>query len=139
MGDFANMAGAIAVILSGIVRFIRSDVAWKAVDEGYAGAPQLRELTGIQARGDLQDVFGPPNMQGIFKADRRQIVEARLLTGLLMSDVRLNLSSVAAAVLALFSPAHGVWGLLTSIVLPAAIVYQLAGWIAAARLGRAGH
>ena len=89
MDGFAIAAGAITVILSAIVRLIRTDAAWKAVDEGYAGVDHVRDLTGIFEPRALQDVFGPPTMEGgIYKVERAQILAARRWTGWLMGLTR---------------------------------------------------
>ena len=54
---FTQAAAAIAIILSVIVRWIRSGASWQAIDEGRATAGDLRDITGILDFEKLQDAF----------------------------------------------------------------------------------
>lgn len=138
MDGFGLVAAAVAVILSAIVRMIRTDAAWKAVDDGYAGFDHVRELTGILDKRALQDVIGPPTMEGVYHAARPRIESARRLTGFLMGDLKLDAASLALAVLALFSDPFGFVGEIAGILFLGAFAYQLAGWGATSLLLRRG-
>ncbi len=128
MDSFSVAAIAIAIFLSAIVRIIRTDAAWKAVDENYAGADHLRDLTGIIKRAGLQDIFGPPTLDGIFHVTRMEVVRARRFTGHLMGNVRLDALSLAVSVVSLLWRPYGSVGDVLNMFLFFALLYQLAGW-----------
>ena len=138
MDGFGLVAAAIAVILSAIVRMIRTDAAWKAVDDGYAGFDHVCELTGILDKRALQDVIGPPTLEGVYHAARPRIESARRLTGFLMGDLRLDAVSLALAVIVLFSNPFGFVGEIAGVLFMGAAAYQLAGWAATSLLLRRG-
>jgi hypothetical protein len=133
---FPQAAAAIAIILSVIVRWIRSGAAWQAVEEGRATADVLRELTGIMERDQLQEAFGPPRLEdGVFPVTEREVLRQRNTVGYLLGDKWLDGGSLLAALIALL-PIWPVWGtrpwldmLLTFVGL-----YQVAGWAVATRL-----
>ncbi len=134
MDSFSIAAIAIAVFLSAIIRIIRTDAAWKAVDEGYAGAEHLQDLTGILKRAGLQDVFGPPTMEGIFHTSRPMVLQARRLTGHLMGNLRFDGACIAIAVLVLVWKPYGGLGAILDLAMFCAFLYQAAGWGATAML-----
>ncbi|MFC7292031.1 hypothetical protein [Hirschia litorea] len=134
MDSFTIAAIAIAVFLSAIVRIIRTDAAWKAVDEGYASAEHLQDLTGILKRSGLQDVFGPPTMDGIFHTSRDSVIQARRLTGHLMGNLRFDAASIVVAILVLVWKPYGGMGAILDLAIFCAFLYQLAGWGATAML-----
>ena len=137
MDGFAIAAGAITVILSAIVRLIRTDAAWKAVDEGYAGVDHVRDLTGIFEPRALQDVFGPPTMEGgIYKVERAQILSARRWTGWLMGDLKLDMACIVIGVIALIWTPYNALRILLHMLLLGAVIYQVGGWLAATGLMR---
>ena len=131
---FAIAAAAFAVILSAIVRLVRMDAAWKAVEEGYAGVEHVRDLTGIYDPRALQDVFGPPTMEGIYHIGRGEIMAARRITGWLMGDLRADTASIAIAGLALLWRPYGNVQMVLETALFLAVTYQVGGWIAASGL-----
>ena len=128
MDSFTIAAIAIAIILSAIVRIIRTDAAWKAVEENYAGADHLRDLTGIVQRSALQDVFGPPTVEGIFHVPRSRVEQERRLTGHLMGNLQLDGISIAVGLVALVWRPYGSIGDLLNMFLFFVLAYQLAGW-----------
>ena len=134
MDGFTTAATALAVILSAIVRLVRTDAALKAVDEGYATSDHLRELSGVLDPRALQDVFGPPTLEGVYHVDRRQIMDSRRLTGWLIGDMRLDLACLAIAVLILVLPRYGVLHDLAVMPFLLAVAYQIGGWICAGML-----
>src|SRR5262245_21183846 len=82
---FAETAAAIAILLSVIVRWIRSGASWQAIEEGAATADVLRDLTGIMSFERLQEVFGPPRLEdGVFPVTRREVLRQRTGYGYLM-------------------------------------------------------
>jgi hypothetical protein len=134
----AQAAGAIAILLSVIVRSIRSGASWQAVDEGEATAEHLRDLTGILDIQHLREVFGPPRLNdGVFPVSRKDVLKNRSGLGYLLGDRWLDGASALIAVLALF-PLWPLWGtrawLDTLLILAGG--YQAAGWIASARFIR---
>ena len=131
MDGFATAALAMAVILSAIVRLIRTDAAWKAVDEGYAGVDHVRDLTGVFDPRALQDIFGPPTMEGIYRVSRAEILGARRITGWMMGDFRLDLACMLIALIMLiWTPYSGLRVVLQTVFL-GAVIYQVGGWLAA--------
>jgi hypothetical protein len=133
---FAQAAAAIAILLSVIVRWIRSGASWQAIEEGRATADVLRDLTGIMDSERLQDAFGPPRLEdGVFPVTRREVLRQRTGYGYLMGDRWLDGGSALIAILALM-PLWPQWGTrpwLDTLLIFASI-YQAAGWLAAMRL-----
>lgn len=131
----AQAAGAIAILLSVVVRSIRSGASWQAVDDGEATAEHLRDLTGILDIQRLREVFGPPRlMDGVFPVSRREVLRNRSGLAYLLGDRWLDGASALIAILALF-PLWPLWGTrswLDTLLLLAG-GYQAAGWIASAR------
>jgi hypothetical protein len=133
---FAEAAAAIAILLSVIVRWIRSGASWQAVEEGRATADILRDLTGILDAERLQDVFGPPRLEdGVFPVTRREVLRQRTGFGYLMGDRWLDGGSALIALLTL-APIWPQWSTYPWLdtLLVFASIYQAAGWIAATRL-----
>ena len=133
---FTQAAAAIAILLSVIVRWIRSGASWQAIDEGRATADVLRDVTGITNYDRLQDVFGPPRLEdGVFPVSRHDVERQKSGLGYLMGDRWLDGSS---ALIALFSllPIWPIWGtrIWLDTLLIFASVYQVCGWLAATRL-----
>lgn len=130
------MAGAFAVILSVIVRWLRAGAAWGMVDQGVATADILRELTGILTRDDLQDAFGPARMQdGLYPVTRRDVLKNKTALGYLLGDRWLDGGSMLIAVVCLL-PVWPLWEArpwLETLLLFAG-AYQIAGWVAATTL-----
>ena len=93
---------AIAVALSAIVSLIGTGARKQAVTEGRARAADLCELTGIMEPRALQDVFGPPTMNGLYQTTLKRVSEVRQPMGLLMSEDRLDLACIAIALLSFF-------------------------------------
>ncbi|MEL6257828.1 MAG: hypothetical protein AAFQ67_02070 [Pseudomonadota bacterium] len=123
---------AIAVVLSAIVSLIGSAARRQAVLDGRAKAQDLAELSGLRSLQALQDAFGPPNMDSIWRdVTLAEIDRKRTPLGRLISDPVVDYASIGAAILPLFVngpyTALGVW---------AAAAVQTVGWIGAARLPR---
>ena len=135
MDGFAGAALAVAVILSAVVRMIRTDASFKAIDEGYASAVHLFELTGIQKK-DLQDVFGPPTLEGIYRATRSDIENSRKLLGWVMGDMRSDMISIMVAALVLAWHPFGWLGDILELVFLSVVIYQCVGWFMVARTGQ---
>ncbi len=133
---FPQAAAAIAILLSVIVRGIRSGSSWQAVEEGRATADVLRELTGITDFETLQEAFGPPRLEdGIFPVTRNEVLRQRTGTGYLLGDRWLDGGSALIALVSLL-PVWPVWGtrVWLDTLLVFASAYQAAGWVAATRL-----
>ena len=120
---------AIAVILSAVVSLIGTGARRQAVEDGRARAADLCELTGILEPRVLQDVFGPPTMNGIYQTDMKRVRAARQPLGLLISEDRLDLLCILIAGLSFFF--H--WRLLDLFLMTAA-AYQTAGWFISTKL-----
>ncbi len=135
MDGFAAAAGAIAVILSAIVRLIRTDANWKAVDEGYAGVEHLRSLTGVLEPRALQDIFGPPTMEGVYQTiGRKTVREHRRPTGWLLGDLRLDAAALVVGLLVLIWHPYSFLGDLLQVAFMMALGYEGAGWVVASML-----
>ena len=133
---FAQAAAAMAILLSVIVRGIRSGASWQAIEEGRATAEVLRDLTGIMDAEKLQEVFGPPRLEdGVYPVTRREVLQQRSGYGFLMGDPWLDGGSALIAVVSLL-PIWPQWGTrpwLDTLLIFASI-YQAAGWLASTRL-----
>lgn len=135
---FTHMAAAFAILLSVLIRAIRSDASWAAVEEGRATADTLRDLTGILEFDRLQEVFGPPRLEdGVFPVGRAEVLKARTGLGYLFGDRWLDGGSalIAAVTLMPVWPLWGTWQWLETLLIFASL-YQAAGWIAVLRLIR---
>jgi hypothetical protein len=133
---FTQAAAAIAIILSVIVRWIRSGASWQAIDEGRATADILRDITGILDFEKLQDAFGPPRLEdGVFPVTHFEVKQQRTSLGYLMGDKWLDGGSMVIALVAIL-PVWPVWGtrVWLDVLLVFAGLYQVAGWLAATRL-----
>jgi hypothetical protein len=133
---FAQAAAAIAILLSVVVRWIRSGASWQAVEEGRATAEILRDLTGIMDFERLQEVFGPPRLEdGVFPVTRREVLHQRTGYGFLMGDGWLDGGSALIALVVLL-PIWPIWGTRSWLdtLLVFASIYQAAGWAASMRL-----
>ena len=120
---------AMAVILSAIVSIIGTGARRQAVEEDRARAADLCELTGILDPGVLQDVFGPPTMNGIYFTSLERVKQVRTKLSYLISDDRLDLVCIAIAVL-VYLVKHP----LIDLLLIMATCYQLVGWFVSFRL-----
>jgi hypothetical protein len=131
--DFPQFAAACAILLSVVIRWLRSGMSWDAVAEGRATADVLRDLTGILDFDRLQETFGPPRLDdGVFPVTRREVLRERTGLGYLFGDRWLDGGSAVIAIMALL-PIWSVWESNTwfDTLLIFASVYQAAGWIAA--------
>ena len=133
---FPQAAAAIAILLSVIVRWIRSGASWQAVEEGRATAEVLGDITGILDSEKLQETFGPPRLEdGVFPVTIREVRRQKSGIGYLMGDRWLDGGSAVVALIALM-PIWPVWGtrIWLDTLLILASIYQAAGWLAAMRL-----
>ncbi len=132
---FTLAAAAFAILLSVIVRYIRSGASWQAVEEGRAQAEHLRELTGVMEYDRLQEAFGPPRMDdGVFPVTRAEVLRQRTVVGYLLGDRWLDGASALIAIGVLL-PVWPVWGTRSWLELLTMFAggYQAAGWLAAFR------
>ena len=102
MPAFPQAAAAIAILLSVIVRWIRSGASWQAVEEGRATADVLGDITGILDREKLQETFGPPRLDdGVFPVTPREVRNQKSGLGYLMGARWLDGGSAVVALRAL--------------------------------------
>ena len=120
---------AIAVILSAIVSIIGTSSRRQAVIEGRARAADICELTGILEPRALQDIFGPPTMDGIYNVTMERIKKVRQPLGLLISEDRLDFACILIAASTFFLNYP-----LLDLFLMVAAAYQTAGWFLSVRL-----
>jgi len=121
---------ALAVMMSALIRLISAMQLRQRVDAGYTGVRELAELSGITDPRDLQDVFGPPGMERIWKhVTMAQIDDKKRLAGYLMSDSRLHWASIAIGITAFII---GHWTV--QLLLIGAALAQIGGWISATQL-----
>ncbi len=129
-------AAALAILLSVIIRSIRSGMSWQAVDDGEATVDVLRDITGILDFEKLQDLFGPPRLvDGVFLVTREEVRRQRTGLGYLIGDKWLDGGSALIAAISLL-PIWPVWqsSIWLSTLLSCAMIYQVCGWIASSRL-----
>ena len=130
-----EVAAAIAVILSALVSLIGTSGRENTVRMGQARMAELCELTGILEPKMLQDVFGPPTMNGVWPTvTLERIAKARTPAGYLLSDSRVDYACIAAAIAAL---ATNHW--ITNVLLAVAVGVQAAGWVISSRLPYSGQ
>ncbi|MEM6536038.1 MAG: hypothetical protein AAF613_10400, partial [Pseudomonadota bacterium] len=95
---FSLIAVAIAVMLSSFVSLIQTMALRQRVMMKATGVRELAELSGITDPRDLQDVFGPPGMDRVWRQITLGQIEAnKRLAGYLMSDNRVDWASMAVA------------------------------------------
>jgi hypothetical protein len=138
IADFPQFAAACAILFSVVIRWIRADASWNAIDEGVANANTLRELTGIMEFDKLQEAFGPPRLQdGVFPVTRPEVLRNRTGLGYLFGDRWLDGGSALVAI-ATLAPIWPVWSTQwwLDTLLAFACVYQVAGWVATSKLAR---
>ena len=124
------IAVALAVMMSALIRLISAMQLRQRVEAGYTGVRELAELSGITDPRDLQDVFGPPGMERIWKhVTMAQIDDKKRLAGYLMSDSRLHWTSIAIGIIAFII---GHWTV--QLLLIGAALAQIGGWISATQL-----
>ncbi len=132
---FTQAAAAIAILLSVLVRYIRSGASWDAVEQMRATAEHLRDLTGIMKLEDLQEAFGPPRLEdGVFPVSRVEVLRNRTGLGYLLGDKWLDGGSAVIALIVLL-PIWPVWDTrwALNVLLTFAALYQTAGWVASTR------
>lgn len=121
---------ALAIMLSALIRLIQSGQLRARVSAGATGVRELAELSGISDTRELQDVFGPPGMERIWRqVTVEQIERKRRLAGYLMSDPRLHWACIAMGLLAFIT---GHWSVQIGLILAA--LAQVGGWVSAAQL-----
>ena len=125
----AEVVIAIAVILSAIVSLIGTGARKQAVIEGRATAADLCELTGVFEPRVLQDLFGPPTMNGIYLVSLAQVRKARQPLGLLISEDRFDLACIGIALITFVLNYD-----LLDLFLMIAAAYQTAGWFISVKL-----
>ncbi len=133
---FTQMTIAFAILLSVVIRWLRNDSSWLAIEEGRATADTLRDLTGILEFDRLQEVFGPARLQdGVFPVTKREVLKQRTGLGYLFGDRWLDGASALVAVVTLLPiwPLWSTWQWLETLLMFAAL-YQVAGWFAVFRL-----
>ena len=132
IADFPQFAAALAILLSVVIRSLRNDSSWTAVEEGRVTAQTLRDLTGIMEFDQLQEAFGAPRLDdGVFPVTRRKILQQRTTLGYLFGDRWLDGGSAVIAIITLL-PIWPIWGtrFWLDTLLMFASAYQVAGWVA---------
>jgi hypothetical protein len=133
---FTATAAALAILLSVIVRWIRSGISWQAVEDGTATADVLADITGITDFEKLQEVFGPPRLaDGVFPVTRQEVMRQRTGLGYLIGDRWLDGGSALISAVSLL-PVWPMWqsSFWLSTLLTFAFAYQICGWLASTRL-----
>lgn len=132
MDGLAATAAALVVMLLAMVSLLGTTARRRSVALGEARTGDLCELTGITDPRELQDVFGPPGIDRVWRSVSLAAIDAeRRPLGRLISDDRVDWACIGVAVLSFFWRHPLVEG-----ALAAAVGLQIAGWIVAARLPR---
>ncbi len=127
---FSLIAVGIAVMISAFVSLIQTMALRQRVRAQMTGVRELAELSGVTDPRDLQDVFGPPGMDRIWRhINLARIDAAKRLPGYLMSDNRVDW---ACGLIAFAAMLFGHWLLQLGLVLAAMV--QLGGWLSASQL-----
>lgn len=138
IAEFPQFAAALAILLSVVIRSLRNDSSWTAVEEGRVTAQTLRDLTGIMEFDQLQEAFGAPRLDdGVFPVTRRKILQERTTLGYLFGDRWLDGGSAIIAIITLL-PIWPIWGtrFWLDTLLMFASAYQVAGWVATMQFQR---
>jgi hypothetical protein len=138
IADFPQFAAALAILLSVVIRSLRNDSSWTAVEEGRVTAQTLRDLTGIMEFDQLQEAFGAPRLDdGVFPVTRSKILQQRTTLGYLFGDRWLDGGSAVIAIITLL-PIWPIWGtrFWLDTLLMFASAYQVAGWVATMQFQR---
>lgn len=126
------VAIALAVMLSALVSLVGSSARRQAVRMAEAGPRDLCELTGILNFKELQDVFGPPNLNRVWQnLTLEQVLAKRRPVGHIISGQVVDWLCMAVALVSFFSDF-----VLVEIGLLIALAAQVAGWAYSARLPR---
>ncbi len=134
LDSLTQAAAAIAVFLSAIVSLLGTSARQRAVAEGRARASDLCELAGIFEPKTLQDVFGPPTMEGFWPhVTMQRVAQVRRPAGHLLSGDLVDYACMAVAALSFFV---GHW--MVDFLLFLAVGAQVSGWVLATRLPRMG-
>lgn len=130
LDGFTLTAIALAVFLSALVSLIGSSARRQAVIMAEASPRDLCELTGILNPKELQDIFGPPNLNRVWQnlTLERVLAERRPL-GYIISDHRVDWACLGVALASFFSGFF-----LIEIGLLVALGVQVIGWAYAAKL-----
>ena len=131
--DLATTVSAIGVILSVLVALVLRSARRLAVEEQRASSQDLCELTGIDEPGELQDAFGPPELQTrLWRSVTLEDVEReRRPIAFLIANDWLDYICAGVAIASFF------WrGPLVYLFLWGAVAIQVSGWIISARLPR---
>lgn len=130
LDGFSVTAIALAVMLSALVSLIGSGARRHAVLMAEAGARDLCELTGILDPRELQDVFGPPNLNRVWQnLTLEHVLSERRPLGHIISGQAIDWASMGVALMSFFSAFA-----LVEIGLLLALAVQGTGWVYAARL-----
>lgn len=130
LDGFTVTAIALAVLLSALVSLIGSSARRQAVVMAEASARDLCELTGITNPKELQDVFGPPNLNRVWQnLTLERVLSERRPIGHVISGRGVDWACIAAGILAFFSSSF-----LVEIALLIALGVQVTGWVYAAKL-----
>jgi hypothetical protein len=138
IADFPQFVAALAILLSVVIRSLRNDSSWTAVEEGRVTAQTLRDLTGIMEFDQLQEAFGAPRLDdGVFPVTRSKILQQRTTLGYLFGDRWLDGGSAVIAIITLL-PIWPIWGtrFWLDTLLMFASAYQVAGWVATMQFQR---
>ena len=130
LDPFTVTAIALAVLLSSLVSLIGSAARRRSVMMAEASVRDLCELTGILNPMELQDIFGPPNLNRVWQnLTLQRVLEERRPLGHLMSGQGIDWACILVALASFFSG-----NFLIEISLLVALGVQLAGWIYSAKL-----
>ena len=126
------VTAAVAVILFAIISLAGTASRRQAVAAGAARTADLCELTGILDPRRLQDVFGPPDMDRVWRrVTLVQVDEARAPLGHVISSDWVDYGCIGAAILSFLS-GHP----LVQLALLLALAIQIAGVVIVSRLPR---
>lgn len=130
LDGFTATAIALGVLLSAIVSLVGSSARRQAVIMAQASPRDLCELTGILNPKELQDVFGPPNLNKIWQnITLERVLEVRRPLGYIISGQAIDWLCFGVALLSFFSDFF-----LVELGLLAALGVQVTGWAYAAKL-----
>lgn len=132
LSGLTTLVIALAVGLSAMIRLIQGMQLRQRVSLGMTGVRELAELSGILDPRDLQDAFGPPDMNRVWtQVTLASIEKRRQLQGILMSDSNLHRASIIVGAVAI-----GLDHWSTELLLLLAALAQASAWISALRLPR---
>lgn len=115
------------IILSSIFTLVDTVRSWKRVEKGLVDIDDLRSLTGLIAKSEINHIFDYPDANGHYTVESSKILSSRTMNHRILDSFYTDMACFAAALISLFF--HELYWL----TIPAGL-YIFIGWIYAIAL-----